>query len=101
MMAGAGGVALNFVDCNPSVQSEKAQAGAGWARVDPFQAEIRDDLTQSGSFYQAAYWSTTSCPFIRPCPNPQVWQHLKVYVPGVCAKNSIVVVSPFLSCQHS
>jgi len=32
---------------------------------------------------------------------PQVWQHLKVYVLGVCAKNSIEVVSPFLSCQPS
>jgi len=35
------------------------------------------------------------------CPRPQVWQHLKEYVPGVWARNSIVVVSPFLSCQHS
>jgi len=31
---------------------------------------------------------------------PQVWQHRNGYVPRVCATNSIVVVSPFLSCTQ-
>src|SRR5260370_14015068 len=43
----------------------------------------------------------TICPFMRPWPNPQVWQHLNVYVPEVCARNSIVVVSAFFNCQQS
>src|ERR1700747_393381 len=34
-------------------------------------------------------------------PRPQVWQHRNGYVPRVCATNSMVVVSPFLSCTQS
>lgn len=46
-------------------------------------------------------YSTMSSLCMPLWPKPQTWQQWSSYVPGVCATNSIVVVSFFLSWKQS